>query len=402
MTAPLLSAVMIVRDEEPMLADCLASVHGLADEVVIVDTGSTDRTVEIAHSHGARVLEQPWTGDFSAPRNIGLDHARGSWILYLDADERLRPIARDRLVARLSDAPELGLRVLLRPFVRATPYLEYRLWRSDPRIRFHGLIHERVVDALHQAARSDGRSIGGWTELALDHIGYEGDQSAKHRRNLPLLRRQLEREPDNIFNWRHLARVLAALGDRDEADQALERAAALARAEQTPSRDGSLAWADLVQRRHEQRADVRPLLELGRARWPQQWLLTWIEAQVELDAGRPEVAADQLRALLAIDAARLPYDGIAYDERIFGEYAQASLALALFRLERYADAAAAYREAERLNPHAREYAVKRLLAEARSRPAVRLTSQRMASERADRQPLSSTHKPPISSRSRER
>ena len=153
MTRPLLSAALIVRDEAHHLEDCLASLHGLADEIVVVDTGSVDDSVAIARAHGAVVLEHPWTGSFSAVRNAGLERAQGEWILYLDADERVRPIEHARLCDRLREAPETALRILLRPFVHATPYFEYRLWRNDPRVRFRGVMHERVLDAIH-----DGRS----------------------------------------------------------------------------------------------------------------------------------------------------------------------------------------------------------------------------------------------------
>ena len=79
---------MIVRDEEKVLGDCLRSIRDHVDEIVITDTGSTDRSREIAGEFGARVLEQPLQDDFSAARNHSLDAATGDWILYIDADER--------------------------------------------------------------------------------------------------------------------------------------------------------------------------------------------------------------------------------------------------------------------------------------------------------------------------
>jgi glycosyltransferase involved in cell wall biosynthesis len=363
---PLLTAALIVRDEEAVLGECLESVRGLADQIVVVDTGSVDASVRIARAHGAVVLHRPWDADFSAPRNLGLDHADGQWVLYLDADERVRPLARERLEARLLDTDAIGLRVLLHPFIHATPYFEYRLWRNDPRIRFTGVMHERVVDAIHRAGAADGRPVEDWPELELDHVGYEGDQAAKHARNLPLLEEQLRRTPGAIFYWRHLARVLAGLGRAEEADRALDRAVSLARAEPSPSVEGSLAWADLVRLRHERGAEVTGLLAAARSRWPEQWLLRWIEGLVHLDAGRLEPAEDCFMALLTVDVSSLPQDGIAYDERIFGAYAQASLGLTLFRAGRYAEAASAYAEAERSDPGEQEYRVKRLLAQARA------------------------------------
>src|SRR5512141_1205846 len=99
-----LSLCMIMRDEEEHLARCLRSVQGVVDEIVIVDTGSVDRSIEVAESFGARILNEEWKGDFSAPRNTGIDAATGDWILVLDADEelvdgsRLRELLHDEAI----------------------------------------------------------------------------------------------------------------------------------------------------------------------------------------------------------------------------------------------------------------------------------------------------------------
>ena len=82
-----LALCMIVKDEEAHLGCCLESVKGLVDEIVVVDTGSTDRTVEIARQYGARVFSYGWHDDFAAARNVSLSHAGADWILVLDADE---------------------------------------------------------------------------------------------------------------------------------------------------------------------------------------------------------------------------------------------------------------------------------------------------------------------------
>ena len=94
-----LSLCMIVKDEEEMLPRCLAAVKPAVDEMIVVDTGSTDRTVEIAESFGARVLHHEWTGSFSDARNVSLEAATGDWIIYLDADEVLVEEDAERLRA---------------------------------------------------------------------------------------------------------------------------------------------------------------------------------------------------------------------------------------------------------------------------------------------------------------
>jgi len=340
----------------------------IADELVVVDTGSEDATREIAARHGARVIEHAWREDFAAARNVALDAAAGDWVLYIDADERLRPPADAKAIRRrLREAHEAAFRVHLRPFAHATPFLEYRLWRADPAIRFRGVIHEQVVEAIHRVAQRDGRPISDCPGIELDHLGYEGDQARKHERNLPLLRRQLEAEPQKIFNWRHLARVLAATGDRAAAEAALERAVLLARAEAPSSSHGSLAWADLVRARHDRGAEVEALLAEGRAIWPENWQLVWIAGNIHLDSGQDDQAAACFQSLLAVDTSALAAQGVAYDERIFGVFAQSSLGLALFRCGRYREASAAYAAAAELEPGNPEHEAKRALAASRAR-----------------------------------
>ena len=97
------------------------SIRPVVDEIVVVDTGSTDESVAIAESFGARVLYWEWDGDFSAARNYGLDHMESQWILYVDADEYLAPVARSDVERWLSvPAPHIAFRLLLRARVGFT------------------------------------------------------------------------------------------------------------------------------------------------------------------------------------------------------------------------------------------------------------------------------------------
>src|SRR5690606_21584112 len=111
-----LSAALIVKDEEDHPRRCLTSLRRIADAPVVVDTGSTDGCVAVAESFGALVLHRPWDGDFGAPRNLGLDHVTGGWVIYIDADEHLHPTSRAHVEAELAD-PEgryVAKKVLLR------------------------------------------------------------------------------------------------------------------------------------------------------------------------------------------------------------------------------------------------------------------------------------------------
>ena len=127
-TRPLVTAALIVRDEANTLGPCLESIQGLVDEIVVVDTGSTDESPAIAVACGARVVHHRWRDDFADARNVSLDEAGGQWILYIDADERVVEGSRAYLEARLNGASEAAFRVWLKPRLDSTPYREYRLW----------------------------------------------------------------------------------------------------------------------------------------------------------------------------------------------------------------------------------------------------------------------------------
>lgn len=184
MTAPLtaedetvvLSAVMIVRNEAGRLARCLRSLRALVDEIVVVDTGSTDETIAIAEEHGCVIGHFPWVDDFSAARNHSLELARGEWVLMVDADEVVASapaMLAEQLLER--DPAELALAVQWRARPGLDPMWETRMWRNRPDVRFRGIIHENVMDDLHRAMEHEEGWIGS-IDLLLDHDGYEGDQ----------------------------------------------------------------------------------------------------------------------------------------------------------------------------------------------------------------------------------
>jgi glycosyltransferase involved in cell wall biosynthesis len=366
-TSCLLTAALIVRDEERVLDACLESISGIVDEIVIVDTGSIDRTPSIAQRRGARLYTRPWDDDFSAPRNLSLDHASGEWILYIDADERLLYADRDMVERLLVGAPEIAFRVLLRPHSAATAYLEYRLWRSDPRIRFEGLIHERVAPSIHRLADLEGRPITDCHLMLLDHIGYEGDQRRKHRRNLPMLTKFVQAQPDHLFAQHHLAVVLDGLDRPEESEAVLWRTVELIRARDTDDPAGMLAFTTLVRRLQSRDRPFGPLLAEARRRYPDNCVLLWIEGRDLAARHEYQAAIDRFDTILAIAAEGPSAGRPAYDQHLIGDHTHAARAVCLFRLQRFAEAAEAYGEAARCAPEDPTYPVKRQLALAKAR-----------------------------------
>ncbi len=184
---------MIVRDEEEFLGDCLESVRGIVDEIVIVDTGSTDGTLGIARGAGARIVQEHWHGDFSEARNRSLAACTGTWILYLDADERLAPGQSDKIRALLANRKVDAYQVLVRSVLsldggkKATQVMPYpRLFRKKEGVLFERSIHEQIAPSI---LRNGGKIVP--ADLVIEHIGYDRGFDAlkkKVRRTLgPLL-----------------------------------------------------------------------------------------------------------------------------------------------------------------------------------------------------------------------
>ncbi|MDW7996111.1 MAG: glycosyltransferase family 2 protein, partial [Bacteroidota bacterium] len=181
-----LSVCIIARDEEGSLPGCIESVQDVADEIIVVDTGSADATVEVARHMGCRVFSFSWNDNFAAARNHALEQARGQWILSIDADERLQNPESVRQTLQGAVAETGGFLLhCISPAENGgkAAVLLLRLFRRHPRIRFRGRIHEQVTVA------EAGFHIKTST-IVLWHEGYaRGKQvlQAKHTRNLRLI-----------------------------------------------------------------------------------------------------------------------------------------------------------------------------------------------------------------------
>jgi len=357
-----LSAALIVRDEEAHLGPCLETVSPLVDEVVVVDTGSTDRSVEIAVRHGARVFEESWRDDFAQARNAALERASGDWILYVDADERA--FANGDLREALSPPDLLAARVPFRASSRLTPYLEHRLFRNRPDLRFRGVIHETIVPALREVVEREGLRVG-IAPLTIEHLGYEGDLRAKHRRNLPLLRRAVATAPQRLYLWHELGEAELALGDADAAREAWDRGLALAR-----TMPPQAAEARLLARRIELAVDDGhepvDLLAHAERRYPDDPLILWAGAHQLVRNRRYSEARQRLEVLLDLGPDGPPAGELGYDLGLFRELPLALLGVCRLQEGDALEAARLLRRAEAFAPDNPEIRLKRELAERRS------------------------------------
>ena len=357
----ILSAALIVRNEEKCLAGCLQSIAGLVDETVVVDTGSTDRSREIACDLGARLDEFPWCDDFAAARNRALDLARGSWILYIDADERVSAGTRAELDPLLARPEVAACTVRFRPLSGFTRYREYRVFRNRPDLRFEGVIHETYTPALFAlCVREDMRIVD--STLAIDHLGYDGDLATKHRRNLPLLRARLEADPSHVYSWSHLGSTLYGMGDVAGAEQAWRRGVAVVRAKRDPGIADSGPYCDLVRSLLARGEDVSSLLNEATELFPGHFTLQWLRARWLAQTKRYGEALPILERLIAVRTAEIESGPLAHDERIFGRFAYEALGLCCFGLRRFRESAGWYGRAEELSPEPLENRIKRQLA----------------------------------------
>ncbi len=217
-----LSVCMIVRNEAELLPDCLASLDGLADEVLVTDTGSTDDTVRIAAEHGASVSSHPWKDDFSEARNASIRHAKGDWILWVDADERINKADHDRIRRLIGDGRCDAYAV---PIASETPggrqiTFGHRLFRNRRGFRFSGRIHEQVSPSIERAGGRIRRA-----DFTIAHCGYNlapERMEAKLRRNLDLLETARREDPADPYVRFTLAQALLKLKETVRAQEELE------------------------------------------------------------------------------------------------------------------------------------------------------------------------------------
>ena len=332
----------------------------------MADTGSRDRSREIAAAHGARVLDYEWHDDFAAARNYAIDQASGDWILYIDADERAQTYDRRTLDGELGDPRLCACTVRFHPRTGSTAYPEHRLFRRDRQIRFRSAIQETILPDLDRIVAA-GRGRVGSSQLTIDHLGYDGDQSHKAERNLRLLTKQVQADPDRIYLWWHLGSVYRDLGRLAEAEAAWLRGADVARRSPGRGPEIALCLIELAKLRLVRGEDARALIDEAKALQPNNMLVRWIEARMLAADGQYTHALAIFGELANIDPDTLLAE-LSYDRRMFGASAFAEMGYCAFRMGRYAESESWYRRAEALEPGCLEFRVKRQLAGKRAAP----------------------------------
>ncbi|MEO6096373.1 MAG: glycosyltransferase, partial [Fibrobacteria bacterium] len=302
-----LSLCMIVKNEKDNLPACLASVQGLAGEVIVVDTGSTDGTQEIARSFGAKVIQSSWHGDFSRARNESLDAATGRWIIWLDADDRLLDEDKRALTALARTDPGrnpkgYGLRVKNSRDggITGSVFNQVRVFPNRPDLRFRAPVHEQILPALEEA----GVPVE-YVAARVIHTGYADPEIAKAKqvRNQAILEAQIRAglgiTPVTYYT---LAAACADLGDHAAAVVWFRKAGSLAAATDTDPHIRSGAAAKTAASLAAQKLYDEALRELapalaGADPGPETML---VKAQVEEALGRHETARPWYERLLGL------------------------------------------------------------------------------------------------------
>ncbi|MFC1477195.1 tetratricopeptide repeat protein [candidate division KSB1 bacterium] len=218
-----ISAALIVKNEEHMLAECIESFREAVDEIVIVDTGSTDKTVEIAKEYNVELFHHEWKDDFSEARNFSISKTTGDMVLIIDADER---IEREDIVKIRALKWQTDYDVLCFCVYSSLPghlgdasfgkHYSPRLFKKSDNIYYYGIVH----NILHIPDKA------GFTDIRMYHLGYNLDQEKmkkKFERSIKLLKKQVEEHPDDPFVLMNTAQMYLSRNFSDEAMEYAKR-----------------------------------------------------------------------------------------------------------------------------------------------------------------------------------
>jgi tetratricopeptide (TPR) repeat protein len=215
------SLCVIVKNEAHNLRDCVAPIADLVGDIVVVDTGSTDGTMEIARQLGARVFSFAWVDSFAAARNESLRHALGDWVLWLDADDRVDELNRGRLRVLFENLPNENVGFVMKCLCLPDPKTgrsaavdHVRLFRRHPALRWRYRVHEQILSGL--------RALGGtvrWSDVVVHHTGYQDPalRQTKLERDFRLLGLEHAENAGDPFVLFNLGMILHEWGRCDEA-----------------------------------------------------------------------------------------------------------------------------------------------------------------------------------------
>jgi tetratricopeptide (TPR) repeat protein len=303
-----LSACLITRNEATELPRCLRSLRPVCDEIIVVDTGSTDATVEIARAAGCRLCCTTWRDDFAAARNTGLAMARGDWILVVDADEELDDASRQELREAIEDPAAEAYWVRIQSFLGDSPddtntveNFYPRLFRRRREYRFEGAVHEQILPSLGRAGADVLAS-----EITLLHYGYLSyvvQRKGKARRNTQLIEEALRRNPLDAYQWFNLGTEHLRLRRPQDAERAFRQALGLLRG--ASPRYLSVLMRNLILAMRDQRryTDALEVTREAQQQFPDYTDLAYFEGLVAADLHDWDTVEAAMRRAIALGPA---------------------------------------------------------------------------------------------------
>ncbi|MCE9620512.1 MAG: glycosyltransferase family 2 protein [Planctomycetes bacterium] len=345
-----LSVCLIARNESSRLADAINSVRAIADEIIVTDTGSTDDTVELAKRLGAKVSHYAWTDDFAAARNACQQYAAGEWILWLDADERLKPGCEKDVREAMANPRAIAYQIIRQDFFALdrpdwfSEMHQLRLVRRDLPAKFVGVIHEHLSPEPVDIARGMGKEVL-VSNIRFQHWGYIAERlPEKIARAAVLCEKELQLRPGQLYYLVELARALFEIKS-PKAPAVLAEAAAVMLQSRASPRAPTLIASSLIEQLFafpsQKLVPVDELIALTHRWFPRNAPLIWAVARTHALRGEWPQAEQQLRHLLKMLDTGTHDRYMSFDPRIT-EDARFNLGVALIRQAKLDEAETVY------------------------------------------------------------
>ena len=289
-----LSQCMIVKNEEKNIERALSWGKGFVWEQIVVDTGSTDRTVEIAKQLGAKVCHFPWKDDFSAAKNFAIGQATGNWIAFLDADEYFQSGDAKKILELLNSIERnptyKDVHIVSNRMVHLNDEgtvfassAQDRIFRNRPDIRYKNKIHEELYKISGKGlVRMDAADLA-----TIIHTGYASsimEEKKKRERNISMIKKGLETEPDNYLLMSYLGDAYISADQKREAEDAftsvLEHIGSLRKMERVKATVAALMQIVVERNQSEEDGKLLTIYKKGKALLPQDadldyWMGVW-------------------------------------------------------------------------------------------------------------------------------
>jgi hypothetical protein len=333
-----LSVCFLTRNEEQHIGRALRSVAGMADQVVVADTGSSDGTAHRAAELGAEVHQFPWDDDFGAGRNFAIDKARGDWVLWMQADEELLPASHAALQDCLSQNEVLAFFVRVQNVLAAdrpdcaSETSDLRLFRRLPELSFVGRLHPGLTPAAAELLKRTGREVQLSDITLRSHAPLSDSTPAKLRWTARLLERELQDQPGQLHYQIEYGRTLLALDPAKGHAVLAEAAEQVLAAQANPTAPGNkvqvLLEYLLTVRPDSSQSRLSPAQARDLAlRWfPSSPPLLYLNAELAFHRGEFRLAAQLLERLLHLGRTGTYDRSRIFDPGLVGEDALINLA----------------------------------------------------------------------------